>query len=144
MSCNPIQPTRRLPKLQLLSQNATSELINTLQPEEGDPDIEFIIVVRKDADLDYIIPYDDNLNTGDKLVQLDFCEEKCFLYQVDLSSCQNSNFIEYELTKLEVPCDSQEVKDLTTNRVIKATNPISVSIFENSGCGCSGGSCVYR
>ncbi len=76
MSCE--KPTRRQPRVNLLSKDATRELTDSLPLDEGDPEIEFVVAVRKDGDLDYYIP--NKLKIGDTLVQTNTCNGECFTY----------------------------------------------------------------
>lgn len=132
MSCE--NPKRRQPIVNLLSREATRELINSLPPD--DREIEFVLTVTKKGNADHHI-LQDNLKNGDRLVQTDTCEGKCFIHEV--STAGQCAIKEPRM----VPCDSQEVKDLITNKVVREVNSIGVVIYENSGCACTSGGCLH-
>lgn len=144
MSC---EFRRRLANISLLSKKATRELIDSLPPGDGDREIEFVAVVRKDAEIDYLIPQDQNLANNNKLVQVDTRNGECIFYEISLEDgCYSEeNFIAAQIQGcLEGSCETERVRNVINNNVVKSTNAVAFSIFENSGCGCSGGGCVYR
>lgn len=139
------KPTRRQPRVNLLSRDATRELTNSLPLGEGEREIEFVVAVRRDGDLDYYIPNVDTLNIGSQLVQIDTCNGLCFSYEVSKDPCQGGNqfIVENGFTKKAVPCDEAIVKKLTTGRIVKELHSVAFTIYENSGCACSSGSCLH-
>ncbi|MCI0401513.1 MAG: hypothetical protein L0Z68_09530 [Gammaproteobacteria bacterium] len=128
-----MNPNTRSSKIFALTNQAVSELKTTLKVAEGAPDIEFVLVLRSDGNVDFLAP------PGDELVNFDLSRKKYTLHKVP-KECQTG----YEIQGVEVEEGSADVRKRTENKIGKVVNPIAFSVFENSGCACTGGGCVYR
>lgn len=92
-----------------------------------------LIAVTKDGNVQVLVP------KNATFVERNPTTGKCSVIKAN----GNSGLIGKEIKKREVSCNSKEVKELSEGKVAVETNPVSVTIFKNSGCICSGGGYFY-